>query len=488
MDQPSLLDRLRVLASSRPLFIWGAGRAGIAATRLLRDRQIEPAAFIDSAAREDTPRTEGLRVHPPADLAALPDAAPVPFLVIASIHSAEIAQQAAALGFLYPADVCVWQTPADPIPSLGEPVAPNFYGLLHELRGHALADMPAGARTMLSAGCSGRWYFDWIEERYGRVDRHIGVEAYLPRPDDLPGNVEWLPRDVSHVPEVATSSVDLVFSGQNIEHLWPDQVADFLLESHRVLAPGGWLVVDSPNRDMTRPLVWTHPEHTVEYSVADIRELLDLAGFGEIAVRGIWLCQGRHGLLPLSPFDRGPADSHDVLRRAAEARARPEDSFLWWAEARKCHAPRREGLSRALARMFASAWPERLNRFLVPGPTRVDPDGRWALVAPGARGLVAEGPLFPLRTGRSRLRFHVRGQARATPCVVRLDLSRGTGDRETAIASSTVACADEARIVEVGTRLTERDEPFGFRARLWNVGDGAGEVQLSCEHLAESSC
>ncbi len=265
MEQAHILGRLRALALSRPVFIWGAGRAGVAAIRYLRDHAIEPAGFIDSAATKQTVLTEGLRVEPPSRLVALRQAGTAPFVLIASVHAAEIAGQASALGFADAADLSVWQTPSETMPSAGEPAAPNFYALLHELRSHALADMPAGARTMLSAGCSGRWYFDWIEERYGRVERHIGVEAYMPRPADLPGNVEWLPRDVSHVPEVASGSVDFVFSGQNIEHLWPDQVAGFLLESHRVLAPGGWIVIDSPNRELTHPLVWTHPEHTVEY-------------------------------------------------------------------------------------------------------------------------------------------------------------------------------------------------------------------------------
>ncbi len=177
-----------------------------------------------------------------------------------------------------------------------------------------------------------------------------------------------------------------------------------------------------------------------------------------------------------------------MLRRAAEARTRPEASFIWWAEARKRHAPRPAELSAALTRMFAAAWPERLDRFLVPGPTRVGPDGPWALVVAGARGLVAEGPLFPLRPGRSRLRFKVRGQPSAARCVVRLDLTRGAGDREVAVASATLACGDEVGMVEVDTRLTERDEPFGFRTRLWNIGEGGGEVRLRCEHAVEPAC
>ena len=90
----------------------------------------------------------------------------------------------------------------------------------------ALADMPSGADTILSAGANGIWYFDWFDQEYGPVKHHIGVEAYMPRPDGLPDSVEWVDADLAGpngVASVASGSVDLVFSGQNIEHLWPDR-------------------------------------------------------------------------------------------------------------------------------------------------------------------------------------------------------------------------------------------------------------------------
>jgi SAM-dependent methyltransferase len=487
MFHTETLSRVRAVIDSRPVLIWGAGRAGVTAARYLRDQQLEPAAFIDSAPRAADVVVEGLSVYPPAHIASLRDRGDSPFVVVASVHAAEIARQAESLGVVAPADLSIWQPPPDPFIEVAAPVPPDFYAMLHELRGHALADMPPGARTILSAGCSGRWYFDWVEQQYGRVARHIGVENYLPRPDDLPDNVTWLPRDIMAVPEVQNDSIDLVFSGQNVEHLWPEQLAGFLLEAHRVLAPGGWLVVDSPNRAMTDPLNWTHPEHTIELSVPEIREILDLAGFDDTVVRGLWLCEDRGRLLPLTPQDDARTHGPEVLRRSALARTRPEASFLWWAEARKRREPRREELSRALARMFAASWPERLNRFIVPGPVRTDAEGRWALMIADTPGLIAEGPVFPLRAGRSRLRFRVRGDDRTRPCTVRLDLSRGLGDRQTLITSASVTCLDTSAFVEVVVDLAE-EMTFGFRTRLWNTGDGPGEVLLNCEHVLETSC
>jgi hypothetical protein len=65
--------------------------------------------------------------------------------------------------------------------------------------------------------------------------RHVGVEAYESMPDDLPAYVEWIVNTADKMSGVENSSVDLVFAGQTTEHLWADELAGFLLESHRVL-------------------------------------------------------------------------------------------------------------------------------------------------------------------------------------------------------------------------------------------------------------
>jgi SAM-dependent methyltransferase len=75
---------------------------------------------------------------------------------------------------------------------------------------------------------------------------------HSPRPPDpLPPKVEWLQRNLGDLSPIDDGSVDLVFAGQVIEHLWPEDVAGFLAEAHRVLRPGGFLALDSPNRLVT---------------------------------------------------------------------------------------------------------------------------------------------------------------------------------------------------------------------------------------------
>jgi SAM-dependent methyltransferase len=235
-----------------------------------------------------------------------------------------------------------------------------FHGLLHELRTLELERVPKGAQRVLSVGANGRWYFDWFEHSYGPVVRHVGVEAYEPMPGDLPPYVEWIVNTADKMSGVEDSSVDLVFAGQTTEHLWADELAGFLLESHRVLAEGGQLILDSPNRLVTEHLHWSHGGHTVELSAAEITELLTLAGFEVEAVRGLWLCAQDGGVLQL---EERLIDAALTTRRIALGADRPDQCFVWWINARRksvdVDATQLEQRTRQL---FAEHWPLRVNR------------------------------------------------------------------------------------------------------------------------------
>lgn len=148
---------------------------------------------------------------------------------------------------------------------------PDVNHLLHHLRGQALEGLPKRARQFVSVGCAGTWYFEWIAEKCAPL-RHTGIEFYSPKPDDLPESVEWIANTAGDMRALSDGSADVLFSGQNIEHLWPHDIAAFLLESHRVLETGGLLVVDSPNRRITSRLGWSHPEHTIELEPGEAEE------------------------------------------------------------------------------------------------------------------------------------------------------------------------------------------------------------------------
>ena len=227
---------------------------------------------------------------------------------------------------------------------------------------------------------------------------------------------------------VASESCDLVVSGQNVEHLWPDEVADFLVEFARVLRPGGTLCMDSPNRAITEPLQWSHPEHTIELTVPEVRQLLHLSGFEVTKEAGLWLCQdpktGR--ILAFDPNVDDP--DWTVPERLVSARDKPEQSMLWWVEGRRSdRAPDRAAVGAVLADIFSRAWPERTQRFLL-GPGRKTEqrgDGTWVTVGPREEGMIFFGPYMPLRAGHYRATFDVVPDPGARSAYARFDVAHG---------------------------------------------------------------
>lgn len=284
-----------------------------------------------------------------------------------------------------------------------------LHNALHMSRTLALSEMPAGTKTMLSAGPNGSWYFDWIEDSYGTVDQHIAVEAYTSRPTELPDNVEWIEADIAApngVPAVEDEMIDLVFSGQNIEHLWPDQVVSFLVESNRVLKPGGWLVVDSPNREITASYRWSMSEHTLEFSPDEAETLLQLGGFEVRTMKGLWLCRRKGRLLPLDP-DPSMLSMNNLERIALSAN-HPADSFIWWIEATKVGPPNREALREEVLRVYAANWGERISRLVPHNLGKLNSQGNAVVISKGTEGYFVIGPYMPLPPGSYVFRIRIQ--------------------------------------------------------------------------------
>jgi hypothetical protein len=296
-----------------------------------------------------------------------------------------------------------------------------FHNAAHELRTVELERVPKGAKRVLSVGANGRWYFEWFESCVGEVERHVGVEAFEPRPDDLPPYVEWVVNTADHMDDVPDGTTDLVFAGQTTEHLWAHELTGFLLEAHRVLTPSGVLVLDSPNRLVTEHLYWSHGGHTIEISPAEIEHLLDLAGFTVEYVRGVWSCREGGRLLEL---EDGVDNPGTFARRAANAADRPDDSFIWFLVARRSdRGPDDEALSAAVTQLFQQHWPTRVTRGLFPTP------GATELPVPAAAsGSVGRTLPFPMHAGTWTLTVCLtRGTWRSvTNFVVRILLPDGT--------------------------------------------------------------
>jgi SAM-dependent methyltransferase len=246
-------------------------------------------------------------------------------------------------------------------PPPGTTVSTQFHLMNHELRAIELERL--GDRDIeraLSVGANGSWYFEWFRHSVGDVVEHIGIEAYVPRPDDLPDYVTWIANTADRMVDVASESVDLVFAGQTSEHLWAHELTGFLCEAHRVLRSGGRLSLDSPNRRVTQHLDWSHGEHTIELDEQEMSSLLELAGFQVLEIAGIWRCVLDGTLLGL---EDGLSDPATLVRRVATGRDRPQDCFVWWINAERRDRPIDvPELRSAVDQLFRRHWNTRVSR------------------------------------------------------------------------------------------------------------------------------
>jgi predicted SAM-dependent methyltransferase len=128
-----------------------------------------------------------------------------------------------------------------------------------------IVDLPSDARHAIYQGAE-----------HSRVETRLGPVSYRYHSmTDLSGFGE--------------SSVDLVYSGQSIEHIHRDEGALMLKAVQRLLRPGGWIAIDTPNARVTRlqQEEFIDPDHKLEYTLPELRELITDAGLEVTSVQGL---------------------------------------------------------------------------------------------------------------------------------------------------------------------------------------------------------
>jgi SAM-dependent methyltransferase len=167
-------------------------------------------------------------------------------------------------------------------------------------------------------------------------DERMYAETFDHRADE---SDEWIVTDRARVRYIHTSmvdmsgladeSVDMVWSGESIEHITPEEARHVYTEVMRVLKPGGHFCLDTPNRALTRlhnPRGFIHPEHKIEYTVPELVSRLTQAGF--TVNRTIGMC-------PMPRSLRKRLFYPQELVENAELADDPESAYLFYVESVK---------------------------------------------------------------------------------------------------------------------------------------------------------
>lgn len=103
------------------------------------------------------------------------------------------------------------------------------------------------------------------------------------------GQVEYLYQSMTDMSPVQDQSIDLVYSGQSIEHVTVADAKKVYSEALRVLRPGGIFALDTPNGRITRIQQdeFVDPDHKVEYTSQQLQEGLRSAGFEIVEAKGL---------------------------------------------------------------------------------------------------------------------------------------------------------------------------------------------------------
>ncbi|MGE0877973.1 MAG: DUF4214 domain-containing protein [Acidimicrobiia bacterium] len=122
-------------------------------------------------------------------------------------------------------------------------------------------------------------------------DRHdiYTHSAPIERHESPMGLVRYEYHSMVDLSRYEDASFDLVYSGQTIEHVTPEECDTVLAGVMRVLKPGGWFCLDTPNGPVCRLQQgeFINPDHKVEYGHEEFSGKLRKAGFNVREEKGL---------------------------------------------------------------------------------------------------------------------------------------------------------------------------------------------------------
>ncbi len=131
------------------------------------------------------------------------------------------------------------------------------------------------------------------------------------------GPVEFAFHSMVDLSPYADESFDMVYSGQSIEHVTEPEGDAVVREVYRVLAPGGWFCLDTPNGPVWRLRAATlmNDDHKIEYGADALRSKLEAGGFDVTEAKGLNLMQQG---VAAGVFDELEASAHPGVFAALE--------------------------------------------------------------------------------------------------------------------------------------------------------------------------
>lgn len=148
---------------------------------------------------------------------------------------------------------------------------PDWYvlrELAHAIR-ETLAQLELKGARVLDYGCGARPYEPWF---VAAGARYQGADL------DGPHEVAITSRGTL---DAADGSVEVVTSFQVLEHIW--DVPGYLSEAHRVLMPGGWLLLSTHGTWLYHP----HPGDFRRWTVDGLKREVEAAKFALVSLRPV---------------------------------------------------------------------------------------------------------------------------------------------------------------------------------------------------------
>lgn len=147
----------------------------------------------------------------------------------------------------------------------------------------------------------GAGYCEFINQI--KAKRRIAVDLNPRLEEFAAAGVERLNESCTELPSIADGTADVVFMSNFLEHLPSKQVVmDTLAAAHRVLRPGGHVMILQPNVRLLPGAYWDFFDHHTPLTERCLLEALMLLDMEPVRVIARFLPYTTKSLLPQSPW------------------------------------------------------------------------------------------------------------------------------------------------------------------------------------------